>query len=275
MSRIGVSRSESTTKSVSAKSKERRAESGNKTVTISMIVIVMGVSGSGKTTVGKLVAERMGWRFDDADDYHSAENKAKMGSGQPLTDQDRAPWLASLRVMIEDRLEKNQGTVVACSALKSDYRKLLVPAAVAGTRGGKQVPSNEQLPLPPDQKPSDNQPRIVFLYLKASFDEIASRLAHRKHEFMNPNLLKSQFQTLEEPTDSEGQQADSEGQPTDFEGQSTDSEGQSTDSEGQSTDADGNHVESAPNSEPFRTIVVDTAGLTAEQVADVAVSKLS
>lgn len=202
-----------------------------------MIVIVMGVSGSGKTTVGKLIADAMGWRFEDADDYHSAENKAKMSSGHGLNDHDREPWLASLRAMIEDRLERNQETVVACSALRSVYRQMLIPPSespipsiaesqtpssecrpgstippeAAGARGGKQVPS-----------------KVVFLYLKASLEEIASRLAHRKHEFMNPSLLRSQFQTLEEPTDSEAS----------------------------------------------RTIVVDTYGLTAEQVATEAVSRL-
>lgn len=210
-----------------------------------MIVIVMGVSGSGKTTVGKLIAERLGWRFEDADDYHSAENKAKMRSGHPLNDQDREPWLGSLRAMIEDRLEKDQPTIVACSALKNVYREKLIPAGVAGARGGT-VPSNESTP---SDKLTEGKRRVIFLYLKASFDEIASRLAHRKHEFMNPDLLKSQFQTLEEPMDTQLSR-----QPA-----------------GQ---RDRGRQPDLTQPEMTETIVVDTDGLTTKQVADEAIRRL-
>jgi gluconokinase len=125
-----------------------------------MIVILMGVSGSGKTTIGTVLAERMHTTFADADDYHSAANKAKMAAGHPLDDQDRQPWLETLNSLLLRWFEAGKGGVLACSALKDEYRKTLV-------RG---------LPL-------------------------AERLSERKNHYMNPDLLDSQFATLEPPPD--------------------------------------------------------------------------
>lgn len=135
-----------------------------------MIVIVMGVSGSGKTTVGKLLAERMGCGFSDADDFHPAANVEKMRAGIPLTDDDRWPWLKALRQAIEEWEAAGKSHVVACSALKDTYRDVL--------------------------SPKDD---VVFVYLKGDAKTIASRLKARKGHYMNPTLLTSQFATLEEP----------------------------------------------------------------------------
>ena len=138
-----------------------------------MILILMGVSGSGKTTVGLQVALRLGYGFSDADDFHSAANKAKMAAGIPLHDDDRAPWLEAMRVAIEEWQRASTGHVLACSALKEGYRRALG----AGD---------------PDRK---------FIYLKGSFELIKSRLEHRAGHFFNPALLQSQFDALEEPSD--------------------------------------------------------------------------
>lgn len=135
-------------------------------------VVVMGVSGSGKSTIGKLLAERLGWVFRDADDDHPSENVAKMASGTPLTDADRAPWLAILARRIANAQSNNQPLVLACSALKQSYRDQLA----AGSSG------------------------VRFVYLKGTREEIAARVAER-HHFMPASLLDSQFATLEEPDD--------------------------------------------------------------------------
>jgi len=137
-----------------------------------VIIVVMGVSGSGKTSVGKRLAQRLLCDFIDADDFHSADNKAKMHSGIPLTDEDRQPWLQSLAELISAHRKAGTSLVLACSALKEAYRQIL-----AGIEGSKPI----------------------FVYLKVSPVILEKRLAHRRHEFMNPSLLKSQFQTLEEP----------------------------------------------------------------------------
>ncbi len=134
-----------------------------------MIAVLMGVSGSGKTTIGRLVAERLGWRFIDADDHHPATNVKKMASGIPLEDADRWPWLDELNRLL--RAEKN--AVVACSALKKSYRQRLL-AGIADAR-------------------------IVFL--DGSKELIATRVAQRKHRYMPASLLDSQFATLEPPQD--------------------------------------------------------------------------
>jgi len=138
-----------------------------------MIVILMGVSGSGKTTIGTLLAERQHLIFADADDYHSAANKAKMAAGHPLDDQDREPWLETLNKLLLAWFEAGKGGVLACSALKDAYRKTLA-------RG---LPINA----------------IAFVLLDGSKEMIAARLAQRKDHYMNPALLDSQFATLELP----------------------------------------------------------------------------
>lgn len=138
-----------------------------------MIVILMGVSGSGKTTIGTLLSERLHTSFADADSYHSAANKAKMAAGHPLNDDDRQPWLETLNTLLLSWFEAGKGGVLACSALKDVYRKTLV-------RG-----------LPPDA--------FAFVLLNGSKELIAERLSERKNHYMNPALLDSQFATLEPP----------------------------------------------------------------------------
>lgn len=132
-----------------------------------MIVLVMGVSGAGKTTLGELLAQRLGWRFVDADDYHPPENVAKMTAGVPLEDADRWPWLDALN----RRLRSEKDAIVACSALKESYRQRLL----AGIRDA----------------------RIVYLHGDKAL--IAARVAARKHRYMPASLLDSQFATLEPP----------------------------------------------------------------------------
>ncbi len=140
-----------------------------------MIVILMGVSGSGKTTIGTLLAEHMHTVFADADAYHSAANKAKMAAGHALTDQDRQPWLETLNTLLLGWFEAGKGGVLACSALKDAYRKTLV-------RG---LPSSA----------------CAFVWLDGSKEMLAERLAERKNHYMNPDLLDSQIATLEPPSD--------------------------------------------------------------------------
>jgi gluconokinase len=137
-----------------------------------MIVIVMGVSGVGKTTVGKLLAEHTGWAFYDADDYHSPENVAKMRSGTPLTDEDRWPWLDRLNALLREADGKGQSALLACSALKQKYRDRLA-RGIDGLR---------------------------WVYLKGSFELLKSRLDARKGHYMSAQLLQSQFATLEPPS---------------------------------------------------------------------------
>lgn len=137
------------------------------------VVVVMGVSGSGKTTIGSLLARRTDAVFADADDFHSPENKAKMHAGTPLTDEDRAPWLQDLNKLLRGWLADGTRGVLACSALKAAYRGALS----AGTNSGE----------------------IAFLWLDGSPEMIAKRLQERKGTFMNPALLGSQLATLEVP----------------------------------------------------------------------------
>jgi gluconokinase len=137
-----------------------------------MIILVMGVSGSGKTTIGQLLAESLGWQFSDADSFHSPENIEKMRHGIPLTDVDRVPWLQALQTAIKTWLDHQTNVVLACSALRESYRKQLV--------------------LDGD--------RIHVIYLKGSHELIQQRLHQRHHHYMGENLLNSQFETLEEPT---------------------------------------------------------------------------
>ncbi len=135
-----------------------------------MIIIVMGVSGSGKSTVGSRLAGELGWEFYDADDFHNEANRNKMSQGIPLTDDDRASWLASLRELIQGNINSETSIILACSALKETYRTMLKV--------------NEQ---------------VRFIYLKGSYAEIEARLKNRAGHFMPVKLLKSQFETLEEP----------------------------------------------------------------------------
>jgi gluconokinase len=138
-----------------------------------MILILMGVSGSGKTTVGELLAQRTGWPFLDADDYHPASNVEKMRSGTPLTDADRWPWLDRMNELLRERAGRGENAILGCSTLKQAYRERLA-------RGLTDV---------------------RWVHLKGSFDLIQSRLMERKHRYMPTSLLQSQFATLEEPSD--------------------------------------------------------------------------
>lgn len=138
-----------------------------------MVIVVMGVSGSGKTSVGERVAEVLGIEFLDADAFHSEENRLKMASGAPLDDADRAPWLAALAAAIQERLASGRSAVLACSALKQRYRDAL-------KRGSAQV---------------------RFVYLKGSFALLHERVASRVGHYMKVDMLESQFAALEEPTD--------------------------------------------------------------------------
>ena len=134
-------------------------------------LVVMGVSGSGKSTIADHLAGRLGWRYEDGDVFHPASNVAKMSAGQPLTDEDRWPWLQAIADEIDRVCAASERAVIACSALKRTYRDILVHGR--------------------------NDVRIVFL--NGTQDLIASRLAARKGHFMPAGLLASQFKTLEPP----------------------------------------------------------------------------
>jgi gluconokinase len=140
-----------------------------------LVFIVMGVSGSGKTTIGKLLAGKLGAEFVDADDYHSVENKAKMNAGHALTDQDRLPWLQSLHQAIVKSVREGEKLVLACSALKRQYRELL----------------------------QGDIESVQYVYLQVDQKVLAARLQTRKDHFVGENLLPSQFAALEEPAKSE------------------------------------------------------------------------
>ena len=139
------------------------------------VIVVMGVSGSGKTTVAALLAQRLGWELAEADFFHSPANVDKMRSGVPLTDEDRAPWLAAIAAWIDAQRAAGKHGVVTCSALKRRYRDVIV----------------------------GNRPDVALVYLKGDRDLIARRLAARKHEYMPASLLASQFEALEEPAPEE------------------------------------------------------------------------
>ena len=142
-----------------------------------MILILMGVSGTGKTTLGNMLSAGTGWPFLDGDDFHPAANKAKMAAGHPLNDDDRAPWLAILHGKIAEYAAQNKSMIMACSALKAHYRAILRGDLPAAT--------------------------VQFALLQAAPEAIADHLKKRRHEFMNPNLLTSQLATLETPGEDE------------------------------------------------------------------------
>jgi gluconokinase len=138
------------------------------------LVVVMGVSGAGKSTVGALIAQRLGLSFRDADDFHPPANVAKMRGGQPLTDADRAPWLAAIGAHLA--VHRGDGCVVTCSALKRSYRDLLRQAV----------------------------PEVRFVFLNGAIELVAARQAARQGHFMPVSLVASQFATLEPPVPDEG-----------------------------------------------------------------------
>jgi len=138
-----------------------------------MVLILIGPMGSGKTAIGKLLAERLGWPFYDADDYHPKENVEKMRTGIALTDEDRRLWLEKLRDIIQRWLKERQNAILACSALKQAYRDIL---------GVDQV-------------------LVKTVYLKGSYSLLRKRIEERQHAYMDKNLLRSQLDALEEPKD--------------------------------------------------------------------------
>lgn len=138
-----------------------------------MFIIFMGVSGCGKTTIGKVTAEAFGLPFYEGDDFHPPENVEKMTTGIPLTDEDRAGWLEALSNLIRQKLDEGESAVLSCSALKKKYR--------------------DQLRVDPE--------RVHFIYLKGSYALIRARMEGRSGHYMPPELLRSQFDALEEPED--------------------------------------------------------------------------
>lgn len=141
---------------------------------MSNVFVVMGVSGSGKTTVGKALAEKLGCSFYDGDDFHPPENVAKMAGGTPLNDDDRRPWLAALHQLLAGHVAKGETAVLACSALKKKYRNQL------------QVEN-----------------KTCFIFLRGSFDLIWERMQARQNHYMKAEMLQSQFDALEAPNEDE------------------------------------------------------------------------
>jgi gluconokinase len=136
-----------------------------------MVVILMGVAGSGKTTIGRQLAGELGWKFADADEFHPPANVAKMSAGIPLDDSDRAPWLAAIRLYIDTRLERGENAVVTCSALKEKHRQVLI----------------------------GDPTRVKLVYLRGTRELLWTRISGRQGHFMKPAMLDSQLAALEEP----------------------------------------------------------------------------
>lgn len=135
-----------------------------------MFIILFGVTGSGKTTIGQKLANELNWQFYDADDFHPAANVEKMRQGIPLNEEDRKPWLQRLRELASSCIRQGQGAVLACSALREAYRLYL-----------------------------QTDDSVKFVFLKGDYTLIQGRLSKRVGHYMNPNLLQSQFDALEEP----------------------------------------------------------------------------
>uniref|UniRef100_A0A1A7WH87 Gluconokinase n=2 Tax=Iconisemion striatum TaxID=60296 RepID=A0A1A7WH87_9TELE len=157
-----------------------------------MIYIIMGVSGTGKTTLGTLLSEKLGWPFHEGDDFHPPENIEKMARGEPLTDQDRFPWLFRLHEIIKRERCSGSDALVACSALKHLYRQILLHGSTVLTPPSA-CPRLDVSP-PPD---------VFFIYLHGDYDFIHQRLAARRGHFMKADLLRSQFDILEPPSEEE------------------------------------------------------------------------
>jgi gluconokinase len=138
------------------------------------VLVLMGVSGSGKTTVGALLAGRLGWPYAEADAFHPQANVAKMAAGHPLTDEDRWPWLQAIGAWIDGQIARREPGVVTCSALKRKYRDVL------------------------------RRPEVQFVYLEGTIDLIGRRLAARQGHFFRAEMLASQFADLEPPVPDEG-----------------------------------------------------------------------
>lgn len=139
----------------------------------STVCILMGVSGSGKSTIGKLLSQKLKWNFYDGDDFHSEANIRKMAEGVPLNDRDRLPWLQAIRTQIEEVIANRNNAIFACSALKQSYRELL----------------------------QGNSDRLVWVYLQGTYQQIYQRMKDRKEHFMPPAMLQSQLENLEIPED--------------------------------------------------------------------------
>ncbi|XP_018614948.1 probable gluconokinase [Scleropages formosus] len=152
-----------------------------------MILIIMGVSGSGKTCVGTYLSEKLGWTLYEGDDYHSKESIDKMARGEPLTDQDRIPWLLQLHGIIQREITSKANAIVLCSALKRAYRQMLL-------FGRTCLPSSDS-PTAVDG--------VWFAFLHGPFKLIQERLEAREGHYMSAALLQSQFDTLEPPVDTE------------------------------------------------------------------------
>ncbi|MBL9214760.1 MAG: gluconokinase [Opitutaceae bacterium] len=137
------------------------------------ILLLLGVAGSGKSTVGRRLAEELGWPYFEADDFHSPANKAKMSRGVPLDDEDRRPWLAAIRATIDETLASGRNGVFTCSGLKEKYRRVLL----------------------------DGAPGVIPVYLAGDLETILARVRAREGHFMKADLVRSQFEALEPPRD--------------------------------------------------------------------------
>jgi gluconokinase len=155
--------------------RKERDSSSSTPIAKPVVLVFMGVSGCGKTTVAAILAGRLGWRFEEGDALHPQSNIEKMEAGQPLTDDDRAPWLERVAEWVDERLDTHENGLITCSALKRSYRDVI------NRRGSG----------------------VVFVYLAGSKETIAARLAARHGHFMPSSLLDSQFADLEEPTPDE------------------------------------------------------------------------